>query len=76
MTRTILLMDKNMLIIRTDFLYDHFAFLIHVGRLQNSYSHLKRHKMIIDVILISHYKETTYTILLRIKKLHRLLLEV
>lgn len=68
-------MDKNTLIIRTDFLYDHFAFLIHVSRLQERYRYLKRHKTIIDVILILYYKGTTYLILFRTKKLHCLLLE-
>lgn len=64
-----------MLIIRTDFLYNHFAFLIHVSRLQERYRYLKRHKTIIDVILILYYKGKTYLILFRTKKLHCLLLE-
>lgn len=75
MTGTVLYMDKNMLIITTDFLYDHFAFLIHVSRLQKRYRYLKIHKTITDGILILYYKETTYIILFRTKKLHCLLFE-
>lgn len=74
-TRTVLYTNKNMLIIRTDFLYDHFAFVIHVSRLQKRYRYLKRHKIIIDVILILYYKETTYIILFRTKKPHYCLLK-
>lgn len=74
-TRTVLYMNKNMLIIRTDFLYDYFEFLIRVNRLQKRYRSLKRHKIITDVILIRYYKETTYIIPFRTKKLHYFLLK-
>lgn len=74
-TRTVLYMNKNMLIIRTDFLYDYFEFLIRVSRLQKRYRSLKRHKIITDVILIRYYNETTYIIPFRTKKLHYCLLK-
>lgn len=66
-------MNKN--IIRADFLYDHFAFLIRVSRLQKRYRHLKRHKIITEVILTLYYKETAYIILFRTKKVHYCLLK-